>query len=377
MRQFGILALVFVWSLGLGNWSLSHAWLDVLGYYENDLVGIAKRNGEVLGGDLNRMRLRVDANPLESVNIHLEPEYNILLKTENIPISGVSGLDQLVWDRAYVKMYFPLADITAGKQRIAWGAGYLWNPTDVFNPFTLSFAVDEEQETEPEAVRIEVPLGVAAGLDSYIVTGQEWEKSKKGFRVRTNLGIYDLSVSAVDLGSGGHQIGFDATGELFDLGVRCETALIAPAGIDRYLQAVLGWNYTFENGWGVDMEYFFNGRGKRNKADYDWTGLSSGEVSQLGMDYMYFGVNKMLDEITNVRASLLLNADDMGLMFYPSYTRNIFQNVDLSLEALLNCGEKGSEFNPTDAQDPDGFMGSDMVFFKLRYNFSVLTGAPL
>jgi hypothetical protein len=314
---------------------------------------------------------------MKNVNLHLEPEYNLLAKTTDIPVSGVSGLDELVWDRAYLKIIFPQADLTVGKQRIAWGAGYLWNPTDVFNPFTLSFAVDEEQESEPEAVRLEIPLGEASGIDTYVVSGQKWHETKKGLRARTNLELYDLSASFVDLGGGGFQLGFDTTGELFGLGVRNETALVAAAGENRYFQSVWGWNYTFENRWGVDMEYFFNGQGKKNKDDYDWDALHDGEISQLGMDYFYFGVHKLLDEITNLRFSLLANADDLSFVFYPSYTRNISQNLDLSLEALLSSGEKGTEYNPTDTQDPDGFMGSNMFFIKFRYNFSLLSSSAI
>ncbi|KPJ69554.1 hypothetical protein AMJ44_03585 [candidate division WOR-1 bacterium DG_54_3] len=355
--------------------SVAFADLEILGYYENNLVGAVTRTGEAIAGDLNRMRLRIDARLMPNVNLHLEPEYNLLLKTADIPVSGVSGLDQLVWDRTYLKMYFPQADLTVGKQRIAWGAGYLWNPTDVFNPFTLSFAVEEEQEAEPEAVRLEIPLGEASGIDTYVVSGHKWHETKKGIRARTNLELFDLSLSAVDLGSGGFQLGFDTTGELFGLGVRNETAFISPAGENRYLQSVFGWNYTFENGWGVDMEYFFNGQGKRNKDDYNWDALEDGDIFQLGMDYFYFGVNKLVDEITGIRGSVLLNADDLSFILYPSYTRNIFQNVDLSLEALLSIGEKGTEYNPTDTQDPDGFMGSSIIFIKLRYNFSLLSSS--
>ncbi len=363
-RYFVILVLSLVILSGRG-----FADVEVLGYYENNLVGAFTRTGEAIAGDFNRLRLRIDAGLMPNVNLHLEPEYNLLLKTSDMPVSGVSGLDELVWDRAYLRINFPQADLTLGKQRIAWGAGYLWNPTDIFNPFSLSFAVEEEQEAEPEAVRLEIPLGEASGIDTYIVSGHEWHETKKGIRALTNLGMYDLSVSMVDLGSGGFQLGFDTTGELFELGVRSEIALISPSGEDRYAQYLLGWNYTFENGWGVDMEYFYNGQGKRNKDDYDWDALNDGDISQLGMDYFYFGVNKLLDEITGIRGSVLLNADDLSCIFYPSYTRNIFQNVDLSLEALLSLGEKGTEYNPTDTQDPDGFMGSNIVFLKVRYSF--------
>ena len=108
---------------------------------------------------------------------------------------NVSDVDELVLDRAYLKFYLPQADITAGRQRIAWGAGYIWNPTDAFNPLSLAFAVDEEQEAEPEAVRVEIPLGELSGIDTYVVTNQKWSEAKKGIRAIllstfSNLGVW-------------------------------------------------------------------------------------------------------------------------------------------------------------------------------------------
>jgi len=180
---------------------------------------------------------------------------------------------------------------------------------------------------------------VAAGIDTYIVTGKPWEETKKGIRGRTNLGMFDLSASYVDLGSGGFQLGLDTVGELFDFGVRGEIAMILPGGADRYFQTVLGSNYTLENGWGLELEYFINGK-------------------PLGMDYLYLGTNKILDEISGVRYSLLLNADDLSFIFYPVYTRNLIENLDMSLEAMLRAGAEGTEF-----------MDSNLVLARMRYSF--------
>jgi hypothetical protein len=364
-----ILQLFFIFYFSFLILVPAFAQVEFGGYYENYLVGGAKRTGGSILGDLNRLRLRVDAFLWENTSLHLEPEYNFLAKSEPLPLSGVSGLDQLVWDRAYFKVFFPAVDLTFGKQRIAWGAGYLWNPTDVFNPFTLSFAVQEEAEQEPEAIRVEVPIGPATGIDTYVVTNRKWEETTKGIRAMTNVGMYDLSLSYVDRGKGTYQVGFDTTGELWGFGVRGEAALISPATTEGYVQCMAGWNYTLENGWGMDMEYFYNGLGKKNKEDYDWTGLYAGNINQLAMDYVYFDLHKMLDEISGIRFSLLTNLDDLSCIFYPSYSRNILENVDLSLEAMLIGGPDGSEYYPTDAQDPTGLSGSKLVLVRVRYSF--------
>ncbi|MBU1026795.1 MAG: hypothetical protein KKA31_03595, partial [Candidatus Margulisbacteria bacterium] len=343
--------------------------VDINGYYENDGIALVKRTGGGVIGDLNKLRLRMDYQPHESVLLHLEPQYEMLIASETNFIADASGLDQLVWDRAYLKYSFPQADLTVGKQHIAWGTGYIWNPTDVLNPFTLSFAVSEEDEEDAQAIRVQVPLGAASGIDAFILTNKPWPEVTKAIKAKTNLENYDVSASYVDLGNGGFQVGFDTSGELWEFGVRSEIALVSPAGVSRYFKSVWGGNYTFENGWGIELEYFFNGLGKKKKEDYDWTNYLAGNINQLGMDYIFLGLNKNLDELTSIRLSYLANADDYSYIFYPAYNRNIFEHVDLSLEAMITGGQGGSEYMPTDARDPTGLIGSKIVFVKLQYNF--------
>lgn len=358
--------VILVWSFMFCGAAVG---LEVGGYYKNDVLLVVTRTGDGILADLNKFRLRVDADINPYMNLHLEPEYVALPRTQDLSVSGVSSLDQLVWDRTYLEVSFPMADLTVGRQRVAWGTAQLWNPTDVFNNFTLSFAVAEEERSGVEAVRLEIPLGVASGIDAVVLAGNKWEGSRRGIKAKTNVGLFDFSVSYVDLASEGFQLGFDSSGELFDIGVRSEIAMIAPTDANRYFKSVLGCGYTLENGWGIEAEYFFNGLGSKNRDNYDWTGYFAGEISQLAMDYFFIGFNKTLDEITQIRFSSLLNADDLSYIIYPSYNRNIFENTDLSLEALLEFGEAGTEYKPTSSQDTTGLLGSNMLFVRYKYSF--------
>ncbi|OGC11327.1 hypothetical protein A3K48_02275 [candidate division WOR-1 bacterium RIFOXYA12_FULL_52_29] len=314
--------------------------LDFTGYYETDLVGLIGSDGSAVLADLNRLRLRIDNKLSDSLALRLEPRYYLLLNSSNLPLVGATGLDQLTWDRAYLKYYSSLCNLTAGKQRIAWGSGYIWNPTDIFNPFVLSFAVKEEDESNVEAIRCEAPLGPAASLDLYATSGPS---AKKGGRVKNTVGLFDLAVSYVDFGSG-DQGGFDAVGELLGLGVRSELAFKRPVGATHYIQSVWGCDYTLESGIGLNLEYFFNGFGKKSSADYDWTALRNGTISQLAINYLFLSANKTLDELTGIRVSLLTNLDDRSFIFYPALTRSLREELDLNLEALFSRGGAGSEY---------------------------------
>ena len=337
------------------------------GYYENDIVSILKPDGQTLAGDLSRIRLKFDAKPLENIAVHIEPKYYFFIKDQNIPIAGATCLDQTVLDRAYVKYYGPM-NLTVGKQRIAWGSGYIWNPTDAFNPFVMSFAVKEDEETNVTAARAELPMGQAGGIDGFVVLDQKWETATKGIRAKTNVGLFDLSASFVDTGSGSSLIGFDFAGDALGAGIRGEAALKSPMGLSNYVQAILGGDYTLDNGVNINLEYYYNGAGTQDKNMYNWTGLYSGAINQLGRDYLFIGANKIINELATGKISMIANLNDQSFLVYPSYTRSISQYVDLSFEGMVTAGTEGSEFKPG-TKDTSGFGGSNLAMMRLIYNF--------
>lgn len=357
-----MLTIAFLMCMAQAVWSYS-----VNGYYENDVVSVLKTNGQVQSGDLNRFRLKFDVKNQNDISIHFEPRYYFFIKDSFLPVSGVTGLDQEIIDKAYIK-YHGRADLTVGKQRIAWGSGHIWNPTDVFNPFVLSFAVKEDEETNVTAARVEYPMGQAGGIDGYVVLDQKWEAARKGVRARTNMGLFDLSASFVDMGSGSSQVGFDFAGDALGAGIRGEAALKSQQGASTYIQAVLGGDYTLDNGVNVNLEYYYNGIGSRDKNTYNWTGLYSGTIDQLGCDYLFIGFNKIINELATVKLSMIGNLNDQSFLVYPSYTRSISQFVDLSFEGMVTGGTEGSEFKPG-TKDTTGFGGSNMALARIIYNF--------
>ncbi|MDD4179259.1 MAG: hypothetical protein PHH14_04335 [Candidatus Margulisbacteria bacterium] len=368
---FLFLVISYFTVFGFGLFVISSAQaLEFSGYYENDLIGLVKKEGTPGIADFNKLRIKADHYFTDKFMLHVEPRYYLLAASEAMPLASANDLDQLKFDRAYFKLYSNAANLTLGKQRIAWGSGYIWNPTDIFNPFVLAFAVREEDTTNVTAVRVEAPLGEAGGLDAYIVGDKPWEQTAKGLRVKNTVGLFDLAASYVDQGTLGHQFGLDVGGDIIkDVGVHCELALKTTAEGGAFIQSVWGLEYTFDNGLGLNIEYYFNGRGAKNKADYDWAALSIGTLDQLAADYLYIGTTAIINEITTFKTSVLANLNDQSWMFYPVYSRNIAQNWDLNLEAMVLGGPDDSEFVPPAVWDPNGFGRSKMAQVKLTYNF--------
>ncbi|HTY13401.1 MAG TPA: hypothetical protein VMD02_04355 [Candidatus Omnitrophota bacterium] len=361
IRTFGIAASILL-LLMMGAFPAIA--LSFGGSYENDLLGLMKNDGSNAVGDLNRLRIKLDHDFSDRLTVHVEPRYYLLSKSKDIPLTGASDLSQVAWDRVYAKYRADRWSLTAGKQRIAWGTGYIWNPVDIFNPMVLSFAVRDEDKINVESLRLEVPVGEAGGIDAFVLTGKPWEQTTKGIRVRGTQGLFDLALSYVDQGALGHQIGLETAGDIVkDVGLRGEVAFKTGAVGNNYIQAVAGGDYTLENGIGLNLEYYYNGSGNRDRNDYSWG------ADPVGMDYLFLSGNKILDELTTVTVSLLTNMDDQSFMIYPQYARNIGQNLDLNLEAMLLGGPGGSEFVPPAAFDPYGFGGSKMALIRLIYSF--------
>jgi len=341
--------------------------LSVNGYYENDLVIINKPSGGANPGDLNKLRLKLDLNISESLAAHIEPRYYFFIRDDNLPVAGATGLDELALDSAYIK-YYGAANVTLGKQRIAWGTGYIWNPTDIFNPFVLSFAVNNDEEVNVKAARIEVPLGMTGILDGYVVPEEDRGFSRKGIRAKTNIGLFDVSASIAAPEPDRTLYGVDFAGDVLGFGVIGEAALNTRTSSSGYVQAVIGGDYTLDNGINIQAQYYYNEPGKTSKADYDWAALYAGNISQLAKSYIFVGFSKIIDELAAVKLSTIINLDDQSFMLYPAYTRSIAQYVDLSLEAMITGGTEGSEFKPGTI-DPTGFGGSNMLLCRVIYNF--------
>ncbi|MFH1542084.1 MAG: hypothetical protein ABIE84_03220 [bacterium] len=358
--RFVICLLLVSWLLVIATASQA---LELAGSYENNpLIGI-RRDSEIIYGDLNKLRLKYDYNFNKDLTIHLEPRYYTFLSPTSLSLPGADQLNRLVWDQVYIKAYSKTGNITIGKQRIAWGTGYIWNPTDVANPQTLSFAVREEDETNVQALRAELPLDELSGIDAFVLTDSDWRSARKGVRLKTNVNSFDFSVSHVDFGDGGFQLGCDSAGELFGFGVRHELAMISEVRTNVYIRSVWGVDNTLPDGFYVNAEYYFNGQGGKKKEDYDWA------TSIRGMDYLYLGVRKLFDEIRSVSYSAIINLDDLSYIFYPSYSQSLSDNLDLNLEAMILGGDNGSEYCPPVAEDTAMIGGSKFVLVRLLYSF--------
>lgn len=216
------------------------------------------------------------------------------------------------------------ARVSVGRQRIAWGSGMVWNPTDLFNPQPPT-AIERDERAAVDAVRVAVPLGVVTGLDVVLAPVRDLERGRYAARYRGHIGEYDVAVSGgvFDRRWVG---GVDVAGYVRNAGVRAEAAVDDAAR----LRATLNADYTFRNGVYIIVEGHYNG---------------GGDAAYM-QDRYYTAViaSKSVHPLVSVSMYAIQNLEDGSGLIGPSVAASVRDNLDLTLSTYVLHGGGQTEF---------------------------------
>lgn len=276
---------------------------------------------------------------------------------DNFAYSSYFPKERVVMDRALIKLYSGNFDFVFGKQQIAWGTGYAYNPTDVWN---IKDPLDPQgNKMGVTAINLTYFFGENSSLNMIGVPGSNFDHWRYGARIKSNLGRYEYSFSAIrDKSDDGSllgmperlQLGTDFAGEtIFSIGIFGEAALSNPryAGMkvsdtdSLYVQLSTGIDYTFENGLYFLGEYYYNGLGERSSGDYDlesFVRITGGEMSGLAKNYIssYLSYSFLNDYTASFLTSV--NLDDRSAVFIPSLEYAFHPNVLLNFNCSVFAG---------------------------------------
>jgi hypothetical protein len=247
-------------------------------------------------------------------------------------------------DRLHFDGRFGFADVVIGRQRIAWGTGRIWNPTDLFNPINpTAFAKIEKDGVD--AVLTKLTFGDFTDLTLVYNPQEGWKTSNEGFRFRTNYDEYDLAIV------GGHFdkrviVGGDFAGNLFQAGVRGEAILSADRHNLRsyFASTIFGIDYQFTSKLYALAEYHFNGEGTTDKSSYDLLRLARGEIINVGRNYLALQASYLVHPLVNAMLSYMRNLDDRSQFFGLLVTCSVTDELAVALGGQLYKGDDFSEF---------------------------------
>jgi hypothetical protein len=280
-------------------------------------------------------------------------------------------------DRAWLDWNEKNLEVTLGRQRIAWGTSWVWNPTDIFNPYNV-LDFDYPERPGVDALRVQYYTGPVSKFELSVRPG----KTKRGWIAAglwsTNKWNYDFNLLA-GIKEDRWIAGGSWAGSILGGGFRGEfTVSQKPSLLDQFqnsyvivnanqlsdfshplISFVLSGDYTFTNSFYIHTEALYNNNGKTA-----YTGLYQQEAADLGMlsaakwsIYQEFAY----DITPLIRGSIfgLFNPSDDSYVLVPSVTYSVYTNVDLLVLGLIFEGKTYTEY---------GNYGQS-VYVRLKYSF--------
>ncbi len=356
MTRARVLAAVFLLSA-------SSSALHFSGRYENQLSVLDYRSGLALL-DKNGLRLELEAVPTSRVRLEaaawiqtfhgatelsaadLLPEH----VADSLPDSVLQSLvfrfsNEFVLDRAFASVRRAGISIKVGKQPLAWGVGYVWNPTEIIP--AKSFLDPEYERLGQNAARVEFSA-LGPSLQAMFLPGKDLDLSQLIARAEWNLAGFDYGLTgcrrpwpdtAVEYFAGGQ-----FKGELLTLGIWAEGAYHWPGRHSGFWQLCAGTDYSLPWRTYLLVEYFHNSPGSLGEyGPDDW--LKAALTGQsLGQDYAFALVSQPVLDFYQAGAGVAVNLNDRSLVVLPRFYLGLTDDLDLDCYLLFSIGGDLTEF---------------------------------
>ena len=374
---------------------ISNAEFQIDGYYKNFFTTFnsPSTNEPLIGAVVNRLRLNSFYAPTDSLSFAFAYDFtprvqDPLLFTEspfavgiassryrvtdfdsriypnqNEPIGNVGIYHNL--DRASVQISTDFADISIGRDAIAWGSARIINPTDVVAPYTYD-QLDTEDRVGVDAARIRIPVGILGEVDTGYIFGNNFNFDKSAIFLRTQLNAVETDFSLLLLEFQENLlVGLDVARGIGGAGFWLETAYVfaepfngEPNASDDYLRASVGLDYSFAGETYTFIEYHFNGAGVEKPENF-LTNLTQpaythGGVYLLGPHYLAPGFMHQLTPLINISGQMLCNLSDPSAWIAPQIAYNIAEDIHLSVGSFFSFGKRPKNGDPTQFQSEFG-----------------------
>lgn len=227
--------------------------------------------------------------------------------------------------RAYLSYRSERTLLVAGRQRIPFGVGRIWNPIDVFNPIDAT-AIEPDEREGTEALRVEYSLGALAIADATLAS------EKAAARVKGYLDFADCAlVVEVDNTKDLVITGWELEGELWGTGIEARSE----GGVfydrqqeDSSLNLIIGAEYAFASSLDLTVEYLY--AGLPGQSDI---GLTTG--------YQF-------NMLTYLSCLLIVNLRDESYFLAPSIEYSLSDEMTLNLGYSARQGRRLTEFGEGD-----------------------------
>jgi hypothetical protein len=247
--------------------------------------------------------------------------------------------------------------VRLGRQALTWGAGMLFNPMDLFNPFEPTDFIRDYKIGDDMAF-MQLPLGDLGNLQALVVprraptTGDvESDQSSGAAKLHLIAGQTEFDFMAARH-YGDNVVGIGGIGYLGQTAWRADATWTFLEDGGGYLSLVANMDYSWVWGgknWYGWIELYFNGLGRDNPTEAIGDPLilervERGELFALGRIYTDAEIKVELHPLFNAFCTIILNLHDTSGVLQPRGVWDVTQNSQLTMGANLNLGGPGTEY---------------------------------
>jgi hypothetical protein len=292
------------------------------------------------------------------------------------------NLDAVLWDQKKTIGYLQIdrfwldytsgsLELTAGRQRIAWGTALVWNVIDLFNPKSV-LDFDYEEKPGSDAFRFQYYTGAVSKVEAAAMPN-------KTFKGSTVAGLCSYNKFGCDFYAiGGMKndrwvAGGAWAGSILKAGFRGEFLVSESPSADNnpsatagafwsdnpYLGAVLSADYTFPSSFYIHTEVLYYSNGKKTNAGlYQIASLEADMLSPARWS-IYQEFSGDLNPLTKATVFAIFNPDDESSIIVPMLTKSVSTNLDLLVIGLFATGNPNTEYHSYGTS----------AYIRLKYSF--------
>ena len=358
--------------------------VDLFGYFESTLMGtiVGTRDYQL---HTNKLRVDLKSTVVDNITVaanfdyityHGTTSWNIL---DFLPERIISEIpedmrmlykldfsDRNFLDNAYLKFAFKNFDLTAGKQQISLGSGYVWNPLDIFN---IKDPLDPTYEQPGHnAIRLDVPAGFNYTISVLYSLDDTWKNSAKLLRFKGRISHFDYTLVVAETAWRFHDytqydttrmhffelpeqrrlLGASLAGELLGLGTWVEFAHNDMQKSKGFHELVTGIDYTFDFQTYFMIEFYQNTLGKSTYTHYnlnDWTRQLTAEQKAISRNQLYTFITHPMTDLIDLGTSCIYSISDKSLALIPTLNYSYSANVDIMAYLNFNFGRDGTVYS--------------------------------
>jgi hypothetical protein len=254
--------------------------------------------------------------------------------------------------------------VRLGRQALTWGDGLVFNPMDLFNPFSPT-AVQRDYKVGDDMAHVQLPIGPSETQLLYLprrdpATGNlEEEDASYAVKYHAPAGPIEMDVMAArHYGDG--IVGWGGSGYLGETAWRINTVytlLDGESRQDNFFQIVANMDYAWmwggKNVYGL-VEFFYNGLGLAGNYENIVTDtdllerLSRGELFTIGRYYLAGQVQVEVHPLVHLHTTAIVNLSDPSGILQPQVLWDVLNDWQIIAGLQWHWGGQGSEYGGYD-----------------------------